>query len=204
MASRATSRAADGVALSTPVTYCTTLLRPVKRGFPIYRRIFARHLPGSRSNARTTKCLYSMRAPPEIATVSEYATGVSESFRQAGNNVALSRALLSVGTKQSKPARIPVAWQRCAVRYCKGACNGHHMLGWWRRRRALAEADARNLIARFGERANQEARLRVIDAQNNSVIDANRPACHWKRVQRLIARCLPAEPSESGPRFLHS
>jgi hypothetical protein len=78
------------------------------------------------------------------------------------------------------------------------------MLGWWRRRRALAEADARNLIARFGERANQEARLRVIDAQNNSVIDANRPACHWKRVQRLIARCLPAEPSESGPRFLDS
>jgi hypothetical protein len=93
MASRATSSAADGVALSTPVTYCTILLRPVKRGFPIYRRIFARHLPGSRSNARTTKCLYSMRAPPEIATVSEYATGVSESFRQTGENVELSRQL---------------------------------------------------------------------------------------------------------------
>jgi hypothetical protein len=98
MASRATSSAADGVALSTPVTYWTTLLRPEKRGFPIYRRIFARHLPGSRSNARTTKCLYSMRAPPEIATVSEYATGVSESFRETGENVELSWALLPVGT----------------------------------------------------------------------------------------------------------
>ena len=78
------------------------------------------------------------------------------------------------------------------------------MLGWWRRRRALAESDARDLIARFGERAHQEARLRVIDAQNNSVIDANRPAFHWRRVQRLIARCLPAEPSDVGPRFLDS
>jgi hypothetical protein len=102
----------------------------------------------------------------------------------------------------SQRSRVSQYCRAVAVRYCKGASNGREMLGWWRRRRALAEADARNLIARFGERANQEARLRVIDAQNNSVIDGNRAACHWKRVQRLIARCLPAEPSESGPRFL--
>jgi hypothetical protein len=78
------------------------------------------------------------------------------------------------------------------------------MLGCWRRRRTLAESDARNLIARFGERALREARLRVIEAQNNSVIDANRPACHWRHVRRVIARCLPAEPSDVGPRFLDS
>ena len=32
-----------------------------------------------------------MRPPPEDMAVSGYDTGVSESFRQAGNNVALSR-----------------------------------------------------------------------------------------------------------------
>jgi hypothetical protein len=36
--------------------------------------------------------------PPGISTLSEYNTEVSGSFRQAGNNVALSRALLPVGT----------------------------------------------------------------------------------------------------------
>jgi hypothetical protein len=63
IASRAASKAADAVVLSTPVINCTTRFWPVRRGFPIGRRIFARHLPGSRSNARTTNLLYSMRAP---------------------------------------------------------------------------------------------------------------------------------------------
>lgn len=110
MASRATSRAADGVALSTPVTYCTTLLRPAKRGFPIYRRIFARHLPGSRSNARTTNCLYSMRAPPEIATVSGYGTGVSECFRQMGENVKLWWKLLSYSAACAFATKSTAVW----------------------------------------------------------------------------------------------
>jgi hypothetical protein len=54
IASRAASKAADGVALSIPVINCTILLRPLTRGSPLYRRIFARHLPGSCSKARTT------------------------------------------------------------------------------------------------------------------------------------------------------
>jgi uncharacterized alpha-E superfamily protein len=57
----------------------------------------------------------------------------------------------------------------------------------------LADADARNWIARFGERAHQEARLRLIDARSNTVIDGNRPPCHWERVRRLIARCIQAD-----------
>jgi hypothetical protein len=40
---------------------------------------------------------------PEISMASEYDTGVSGGFRQAGNNVALSRALLSVGTYNQAP-----------------------------------------------------------------------------------------------------
>ena len=116
MASRATSRAADGVALSTPVAYCTTLLRPANTGFPIYRRTFARHLPGSRSNVRTTKCLYSMCAPPEITMVSEYATGVSERFRQTGNIMALSRRLCSAGSSRHRtlPAAVRARTARLA------------------------------------------------------------------------------------------
>ena len=62
IASRAASKAADAVVLSTPVINCTTRFWPVRSGFPMGRRIFARHLPGSRSNARTTNLLYSMRA----------------------------------------------------------------------------------------------------------------------------------------------
>jgi hypothetical protein len=37
---------------------------------------------------------------PEISMASEYNTGVSGGFRQAGNNVVLSRTLLPVGTLQ--------------------------------------------------------------------------------------------------------
>ena len=76
------------------------------------------------------------------------------------------------------------------------------MLQWWRRRRALVEADARNLMERFGERAHQEARLRVVDARRNSVIDANRPACHWERVRRVIARCMPESSIDNLTRYL--
>jgi hypothetical protein len=39
-------------------------------------------------------------APARIPTVSRYDTGVSEDFRQTGNNVALSRALLTLGPIQ--------------------------------------------------------------------------------------------------------
>lgn len=72
----------------------------------------------------------------------------------------------------------------------------------WRQRRALAEADARALIARYGERAHQEARLRLREARRFEVIDANRPGCHWERVRRLIARAMPVDDIDTAPRFL--
>jgi hypothetical protein len=65
---------------------------------------------------------------------------------------------------------------------------------WYRNRLArheLAIADAKKFMLRYGVRAHQEARLRVVEMRNSAVIDANRPACHWKRVRRLIATCLP-------------
>jgi hypothetical protein len=56
-------------------------------------------------------------------------------------------------------------------------------------------------MLRYGVRAHQEARFRVSQMRSNVVIDANRPACHWERVRRLIATCLPDdlsnEPIES-------
>jgi hypothetical protein len=46
---------------------------------------------------------------PEISMASEYTTRVSGGFRQVGNNVALSRALLSVGTLIRAPGRPALA-----------------------------------------------------------------------------------------------
>jgi hypothetical protein len=107
MASRARSKAAGAVAASTPVTNCQILLRPVMTGFPLERNIFARHLPASCSKASTTNPRYSMRPPPQISTVSRYDTGVSGGFRQAGNNVVLSRAVPSVGTLDQRATGQP-------------------------------------------------------------------------------------------------
>jgi hypothetical protein len=73
MASRAAGKVADGVLLSRPVTYFTISLRPLIKGSPSARRIFARHLPGSRSKARTTKCFYSMAEnPSKCSTAQQY------------------------------------------------------------------------------------------------------------------------------------
>jgi hypothetical protein len=76
---------------------------------------------------------------------------------------------------------------------------------WYRKRLArheLAIADAKKFMLRYGVRAHQEVRFRVTQMHGNAVIDANRPACHWKRVRRLIASCLPDdfsnEPLGSG------
>lgn len=63
------------------------------------------------------------------------------------------------------------------------------MIVWLRKRReyrALVERDAENMIARFGEDAYLEARLRQHDA--NRVIDGNRPPGHWERVKEEIRR----------------
>ena len=79
------------------------------------------------------------------------------------------------------------------------------MFRWYRKRLArheLAIADAKKLMLRYGVRAHQEARSRVTQMRSSAVVDANRPACHWERVRRLIAACLPDdlsnEPLESS------
>jgi hypothetical protein len=51
-------------------------------------------LPGGPLRARAL----GRGGPPEIPMASEYNTGVSGGFRQAGNNVALWRAVLPIGT----------------------------------------------------------------------------------------------------------
>jgi len=73
---------------------------------------------------------------------------------------------------------------------------------WYRTRLArheLAIEDARKFMFRYGMRAHQEARFRVTQMRSKAVIDANRPACHWERVRRLIATCLPDDLSNEPP-----
>jgi hypothetical protein len=68
------------------------------------------------------------------------------------------------------------------------------MLGWWRRHRAekkrrsaLIEADALDLVRRFGDEAYYEARDRDREERRGGLIDANRPARHWSAVRMRIA-----------------
>jgi hypothetical protein len=61
---------------------------------------------------------------------------------------------------------------------------------WLKTRRARAElvrADAASLMARFGDGAYGEARTRMVQAQDGTVLDGNRPAGHWSFVRRRIA-----------------
>jgi hypothetical protein len=72
---------------------------------------------------------------------------------------------------------------------------------WYRQRLArheLAIADAQKFMLRYGVRAHQEVGFRVAQMRSNGVIDANRPACHWERVRRLIATCLPDDLSNEA------
>lgn len=55
-------------------------------------------------------------------------------------------------------------------------------------RRALVDSDARDLIARFGDQAYYEARMRDFDELRNATVDANRPPGHWSRVKYEVAR----------------
>jgi hypothetical protein len=75
------------------------------------------------------------------------------------------------------------------------------MLGWWRiwqERTRLAEEDATILIARFGVRASHVANRRVAMMNDGAVFDANRPACHWKRVYSITLELLPYD-GDDGP-----
>jgi len=65
------------------------------------------------------------------------------------------------------------------------------MLAFFKRRRAqaaLVKADAAAMIARYGERAYAEARLRSHERFDGGIIDGNRADGHWDRVQLEIAR----------------
>jgi hypothetical protein len=61
------------------------------------------------------------------------------------------------------------------------------MFKWLAKRRSareLAERDAEEMIAWFGDGAYFEARLRA--SHQPGTIDANRPPGHWHRVRRII------------------
>lgn len=65
------------------------------------------------------------------------------------------------------------------------------LLRAWSRRRLdrdhLVQADARSLIERFGERAYDVARGRVVEGRRGTVLDLDRPPGHWTRVKLRIA-----------------
>lgn len=68
------------------------------------------------------------------------------------------------------------------------------MLGWLRGKRgatatyrALVDADAVDLIHRFGDEAYYEARDRDREDRKGGLIDANRPLRHWSAVKLRIA-----------------
>lgn len=61
---------------------------------------------------------------------------------------------------------------------------------WLRRRREweeLAAADASVLMQRFGDLAYDEVRRRAREAEQQNVLDGNRPKGHWARVGKIIA-----------------
>jgi hypothetical protein len=59
--------AATAVGASKPVTNCSSFLpRMTFTGLPSARRMQARHLPGSRSSARTTNRLYSISSTADV------------------------------------------------------------------------------------------------------------------------------------------
>jgi integrase/recombinase XerD len=71
-----------------------------------------------------------------------------------------------------------------------------HMLGgsmfdtWLKKRRARAElvrADAASLMVRFGDDAYEEARKRMRQANEGTILDGNRPPGHWSLVRQRIA-----------------
>lgn len=62
------------------------------------------------------------------------------------------------------------------------------MFRWLAKRRLareLAERDAEDMIARLGDGAYFEARLRA--SHQPGTLDANRPPGHWNRVRQIIA-----------------
>lgn len=73
-----------------------------------------------------------------------------------------------------------------------------------RERKRLALADARALMARFGDSAYHEARSRAHDARQTRIVDANRPENHWDRVRRIIGREIRRDALDTATRYLTS
>jgi integrase/recombinase XerD len=76
------------------------------------------------------------------------------------------------------------------------ASTSIHMLGgsmfdtWLKNRRARAElvrTDAASLMVRFGDDAYEEARKRMRQANEGTILDGNRPPGHWSLVRQRIA-----------------
>jgi hypothetical protein len=111
---------------------------------------------------------------------SEYDTGVSEGFRQAGNNVAMSRALLSVGTKRI------LAFPLRLLEDCRG--------GLWRHR-AVTELTPEQ--ARKKCHQHLVLGLRLIPAEERVTVIA-------AAMQEVEARERRRHASDDGPRFLDS
>lgn len=79
------------------------------------------------------------------------------------------------------------------------------MFGLFKQRRKYrkqAEADAADLIARFGDKAYYEARDRQLLALRGVVVDGNRPADYWGRVRAIIGRKIGRSTLDTSTRYL--
>lgn len=79
------------------------------------------------------------------------------------------------------------------------------MLSWLKQRKMwakLAEEDAATLMAGFGDCAYDEARKRASEADCDTILDGNRPAGHWNRVKRTIAKKTGRDGLDTATRYL--
>jgi len=77
-----------------------------------------------------------------------------------------------------------------------------HWLERRRRRQQLAEADADTFMEGYGDRAYDEMRRRVREADQRTVIDGNRDRGHWQRVGGIIARRSGKTGLDTATRYL--
>jgi hypothetical protein len=69
-------------------------------------------------------------------------------------------------------------------------------------RARLVEADARTLIAGFGDCAYDEARRRTDEADSGAILDGNRPDGHWRAVKRVLSKRLGRDGLDTATRYL--
>jgi hypothetical protein len=71
-----------------------------------------------------------------------------------------------------------------------------------RRRAALVEADADDLMKGFGDEAYDVARTRAREQDQGVILDANRPPDHWRKVGAVIAKRIGRVYQDTATKYL--